>query len=166
MDTLKQIFSFFHNFVAEISHFKFDAYRVICTPRDKWTKSFCGRCICYPLQWHHNEPDGVSNHQPHDCLLNRLFRRRSKKAPKLRVTGLCKGNSPVTGEFAAQRVGNAENVSIWWRHRDQQWLAGESLQYTDKICTWFWCGLSIAVTLRVLRRFLDVIHLTIFFSVA
>ena len=31
------------------------------------------------LQWHHNERHGVSNHQPHDCLLRRLFRRRSKK---------------------------------------------------------------------------------------
>ena len=38
--------------------------------------------------------DGVSNHQPHGCLLNRLFRRRSKKTPKLRVTGLCAGKSP------------------------------------------------------------------------
>ena len=26
----------------------------------------------YPLLWRHNEPDCVSNHQPHDCLLNRL----------------------------------------------------------------------------------------------
>ena len=26
------------------------------------------------LQWRHNERDGVSNHQPHDCLLNRLFK--------------------------------------------------------------------------------------------
>ena len=26
------------------------------------------------------------------------------------------GNSPVTGEFPAQRASNAENVSIWWRH--------------------------------------------------
>ena len=68
------------------------------------------------LRWHHNERDGVSNHQPHDCLLNRLFRRRSKKASKLRVTGLCEGNSPVTGEFPAQRASNAENVSTWWRH--------------------------------------------------
>ena len=25
------------------------------------------------LQWRHNGVDGVSNHQPHDCLLNRLF---------------------------------------------------------------------------------------------
>ena len=39
------------------------------------------------LLWRHNEHDGVSNHQPHDCLLNRLFRRRSKKIAKPRVTG-------------------------------------------------------------------------------
>ena len=51
------------------------------------------------LQWRHNGRDGVSNHQPHDCLLNRLFRRRSKKTSQLRVTGLCAGNSPATGEF-------------------------------------------------------------------
>ena len=46
------------------------------------------------LHWRHNDRDGVSNHQPHGCLLNRLFRRRSKKTSKLRVTGLCVGNSP------------------------------------------------------------------------
>ena len=47
------------------------------------------------LQWRHNEPDGVSNHQPHECLLNRLIRRRSKKTSKLRVIGLYAGNAPV-----------------------------------------------------------------------
>ena len=41
----------------------------------------------------------------------------SKKTSKLCVTGLCEGNSPVTGEFPAQRAGKAGNVSIWWRHR-------------------------------------------------
>ena len=41
------------------------------------------------LQWRHNGCDYVSNHQAHDCLLNRLFRRISKKTSKLRVTGLC-----------------------------------------------------------------------------
>ena len=46
------------------------------------------------LPWRHNGHDSVSNHQPHGCLLNRLFRRRSKKTSKLRVTGLCVGNSP------------------------------------------------------------------------
>ena len=41
---------------------------------------------------------------------------RSKKTSKLRVSVLCEGNPPVTGEFPAQRASNAENVSIWWRH--------------------------------------------------
>ena len=40
-----------------------------------------------------------------------------KENTKLRVTGRCAVNSPVTGEFPAQRASNAENVSIWWRHR-------------------------------------------------
>ena len=61
------------------------------------------------LQWRHNGPDGISNHQPHDCLLNCLCRRRSKKTSKLRVTGLCAGNSPLTGEFPAQMASNAKN---------------------------------------------------------
>ena len=67
-------------------------------------------------RWRHNGRDGVSNHQHHDYLLNRLFRHRSKKTFKLRVTGLCGGNSPGTGEFPAQMASNAESVSIWWRH--------------------------------------------------
>ena len=66
----------------------------------------------FPL-WRHNGRDGVSNHQPHDCLLNRLFRCESKKTSRLHVTGLCAGNSPVTGEFPAQRANNAENALIW-----------------------------------------------------
>ena len=47
------------------------------------------------LRWRHNGHDSVSNHQPHACLLNRLFRHRSKKTSKLRFTGLCARNSPV-----------------------------------------------------------------------
>ena len=73
------------------------------------------------LRWRHNRCDSVSNHQPHHCLLNRLFRRRSKKTSKLRVTGLCAANSPGTGEFSAQMASNAENVSIWWRHHVCCW---------------------------------------------
>ena len=68
------------------------------------------------LQWRHIGRDDISNHQPHDCLLKRSFRRRSKKTSKLRVIDLCEGNSSVTGEFPAQRASYAENVSIWWRH--------------------------------------------------
>ena len=73
--------------------------------------------VVVALQWRHNDPDGVSNHQPRHCLLTRLFRRRSKKNFKApRHWPLCAGNSPVTGEFPAQMASNAENVSIWWRH--------------------------------------------------
>ena len=53
------------------------------------------------LQWRHNGRDSVSNHSPHHCLLNRLFRCRSKKTSKLRVAGLYVGNSQGTGEFPA-----------------------------------------------------------------
>ena len=87
----------------------------------------------YLLQWRHNGPDGVSNHQPRDCLLNRLFRRRSKNTSKLRVTGLCVGNSPATGVFSAQKASNAENVSIWWRHHAVFQVTWNPL---------YWCGLN------------------------
>ena len=50
--------------------------------------------ILSTLQLRHNGRYGVSNHQLRHCLLNRLFRRRSKKISKLRVTVLCVGNSP------------------------------------------------------------------------
>ena len=85
--------------------------------------SYCG---IITLQWHHNGRDSVWNHQPHDCFLNRLFRHRSKKTSKLRVTGLCAGNSPEAGEFSAQIASNAENVSIWWRHHESHVLGQHS----------------------------------------
>ena len=94
--------------------------------------------LSFPFNLFEDAPDGVSFIQnflkndytqqysdviigamtSHDCLLNRLVRRRSKKTSKLLVTGLCVGNSPVTGEFPAQMANNAENVSIWWRHHE------------------------------------------------
>ena len=42
----------------------------------------------FQLQWRNNECNGVSNRRPIDYLLYRLFRYRSKKTPKLCVTGL------------------------------------------------------------------------------
>ena len=80
----------------------------------------------YTLQWRHNELYGVLNHRRLHCLLNCWFRRRSKKTSKFRVTGLCVGNSPVTGEFPAQKASNAVNVSIWWRHHDSFHTSNEN----------------------------------------
>ena len=62
-----------------------------------------------PLLWRHNERDGVLFAQP-------FVQVQIKKISKLRVTGLCEGNPPVTRGFPSQRASNAENVSIWWRH--------------------------------------------------
>ena len=96
-------------------------YKIICGHRDNQFGFWVTKRIVYwnnTLQWRHNERDGVSNHQPPGCLLNGLFRRRSKKTSKLRVAGLCVGNSPVTGELTAQIASNAENVSIWWRYHE------------------------------------------------
>ena len=57
---------------------------VLSTPNSSLTSA---------LHWRRNDHDGVSNHQPHS-LLNHLFRCRSKKTSKLRITDLCVGNSP------------------------------------------------------------------------
>ena len=54
------------------------------------------------LQWCDNERDGVSNHRRLECLLNRLFRRRSKKTSNFASLALVRwihwgpGNSPYT----------------------------------------------------------------------
>ena len=82
---------------------------------DTYAKSWIMH-IRVTLQWRHNERDGASNHQHHDCLPTRLFRHRSKKTSNVCVIGLCAGNSPLTGEFPAERASNAEKVSICWRH--------------------------------------------------
>ena len=60
--------------------------------------------------------DCVSNQQRHDCLLNCIFSRSSKKTSKLHVTGLWAGISLVNSEFPAHMATNMENVSILWRH--------------------------------------------------
>ena len=71
--------------------------------------------------------------QWHLKLLNYLFRRRSKKTSKL--TSLCAGNSPVTGEFPTQKASKAENVSIWWRHHDVcSGVIEVSVMYTPSGC--------------------------------
>ena len=95
------------------------------------------------LRWRHNERDGVSNHQPHDCLLNRFFRCRLKKMSTLHITGLCEGNSLVTGEFpqkgavtqkmfpfddvirvsystmVGSRIGTKLSLNYFWPHQDK-----------------------------------------------
>ena len=85
--------------------------------------------IRFALQWRHNGRDSVSNHQPHDCLLNRLFRRRSKKASKLRVSGLCAGISPgpVNCPHKGQLRGKCFHLmTSSWTHRRSVMLSADN----------------------------------------
>ena len=84
---------------------------------------FCLMLLHYHFQnshWHYSDVTmGVMASQISSVsinLLNRLFRHKSKKTSKLRVTGICEGNSSVTGDFPAQRASNVKTFSIWWRH--------------------------------------------------
>ena len=132
-----------HRSITPLHNFLKAPRRKIKTALNKWY-------ICYlvhhtllsTLRWRHNDHAGVSNHQPHGCLLNRLFRRKSKKTSKLRVTGLCAGNSPGTGEFPAQMASYAENVSIWWRHHANFYLCVSQCHWEQIVkCVVFLCAL-------------------------
>ena len=92
---------------------------------------FSALCVWKSLRWRHNGRHSVSNHQPHDSLLNCLSRRRPKRTSKLHVTGLCAGTSSGTGEFPAQMASNAENVSIWWRYHG---LMATSYELISRYC--------------------------------
>ena len=62
------------------------------------------------LQWRHNEPAGVSNHQPHDCLLNRhsgADRRKDQSSASLAfVRGIHRWpvNSPHKGPITRKKL--------------------------------------------------------------
>ena len=116
------------------------------TPRSGWRPIILLPMLSrMSLQWRHYQRDSVSNHQSDDCLFNCLLDQRSKKTPKLRVTGLCAGNSPVTGEFPVQRASNAENVSIWWRDHVMAWRPIRGKPHlspnNDGNKLWTWCDI-------------------------
>ena len=99
----------------------------------------CYRIAKVPLQWRHDERDGVLNHRHLDCLLNRLFGRISRKTSKLRVTGFVRGihrwpvnsphKGPVTREIFpfddlimqnhALFLGNHQRAKIMYGHHDE-----------------------------------------------
>ena len=76
-----------------------------------------------PLPWLHMSAM-VSQTTSLTIVYSTVYPGADKKTIKARVTGLCAGNSPVTGEFPAQRASNTENVSIWWRRHAFVWFSG------------------------------------------
>ena len=92
-------------------------------------------------------------------IYSTVFRRRSKKTSKLRVTGLYEGNSAGIGDFPAQRASNVENLSIWWRHHAYLLIMYKNSEvfrtrlhfikhYPMHIWTVFWC-LSLCSSSRI-----------------
>ena len=78
--------------IARRPKYEMKAY---CTFRIRYDS--CHDTTNNSLQWRHNELDGVWNHKPHDCLLNRLFGCRLRKPQSSASMAFARGihRSPV-----------------------------------------------------------------------
>ena len=94
-----------------------------------WLMKHVGRS---PLRWRHDGHDGVSNHQPHHCLLNRLFECTSKKTSKLRVTGLCAGNSPHKWPVTRKMFPFDDVITHWHSHTQVHCVGSFPTAFTKK----------------------------------
>ena len=77
-----------------------------------------------------------------------------KKTSKLRVTCLCAGKSPGTGEFPAQMASNAKNVSIWWRHHAMPDMRSNQTRYPLRL-SW---SMFVRLSETILRNIVTHIH--------
>ena len=91
-------------------------------------------CPIVSLQWRHTGRDIVSNHQPHDCLLNGLFRHRWKKTSKPRITGFVWGihrwsvNSPHKGPVTRKRFPFDDVIMKRKKHKPCVYYFGSTVQ--------------------------------------
>ena len=83
--------------------------------------SHCNWLCRETLHWRHNEHDGVSNYQPHDCLLHCLLRSRWKKILKLRVTGRWPVNSPHRGPVT-RKMFSFDDVIMILQYKGAIWF--------------------------------------------
>ena len=109
-----------------------------------------------PLPWHHNERDGVWNHQPHDVYSGVYSGtdQRNIKASR---------HWPLWGEFTCDRgsprtrASNAENVSIWWRHHAIKYHMAFFLFCCSYITILKWAHMAVSpLFLRVVSQVLGV----------
>ena len=96
VDSKLYILRLSHRWFAKIN----SIYSIHCRGMLQY-KTLFRKDISPSLQWRHNGRDNVSNHQPHDCLLSRLFRHRSKKTSKFRAS-LAFVRSPVNSPHKGQ----------------------------------------------------------------
>ena len=117
---------------------KFESKYKIFFREDAFENVVCEMAIT--LQWRHNGRDGVSNYQPLDCLLNRLFRRRSKKhqssASLVFVWGIHRWpvNSPHKGPVTRKMLPFDDVIMILYRGEMSQTVS-ERLMFPHSIYT-------------------------------
>ena len=84
---------------------------------------------CKSLQWRHNGRGDVSNRQPHDCLLNHLFGRRSKKHQSSASLAFVRGiyrwsvNSPHKWPVT-RKMFPFDDVIMWLIHLKHSYQSG------------------------------------------
>ena len=86
-----------------------------------------------------------------------------KEISKSLSLALCKGNSPVIGEFSSQMTSNAEKSSMWWRHHKNGFILGCYL-LTKSVCKLYFpirCWLYVAGVSRGNTRSTQIL-LTVF----
>ena len=69
--------------------------------------------ITNPLQWRHDGRNGVSNHQPHDCLRNRLFRHKSTKNQSS-ASQAPKGSRAIRDRASYHKISNSLQCFLFW----------------------------------------------------
>ena len=90
----------------------------------QWISAYCdwrGNLERHKVWFHYNDVimNTISSQITSPAIVYQTVRSgpdQRKHQSSIRVTGLCAGNSPGTGEFPIQMASNAANVSIWWRH--------------------------------------------------
>ena len=123
----------------------------------KWTPLLTpfDNSLSASLQWLNNGHDGVSNHQPHYCLLNRLLGRRSKKHTQSSASlafawGIHRGpvNSPHKRPVT-RKMFPFDDVIIFWRFINA-WCVDKSMFIVGELRS------TLCTTRSVPRCFLDV----------
>ena len=114
-------------------------------PWDLWVSSWAMmtswyRTASHTLQWRHNKRDGVSNHRRLDCLHSLLFRRRSKKASKLRITGLCEGNSPHKGPVTRKMFPFGDVIMRVGQSNGHRWIPLTKVSNSE---LWYFFSVSL-----------------------
>ena len=113
----------------------------ILRKRSDWDQCFCASS----LRWRHNGHDGVSNHQPHHCLLNRLFGCRSKKhqssASLAFVRGIHRGPVNFPHKWPVTRkMFPFDDVIMYlegWLTQVDTWTYGKCVGDTHQRSVWF-----------------------------